>query len=171
MSDGPLAACDRSSRILDPASPIAESMISVRPDARAGRIWPDSIRAKALAWAVGRAEVEMRPFEYSAGQPAGYGPAQLLHFNNGTACIGDGTSALKCNCTVEAVVDGDASVAAIGATLNSGKGGARTRRWFYSTVATRVMGFQNNTKVATKVHIEALSRLGVSKIHRCSFYR
>lgn len=157
--------------ILDPASPIAGIDDSKKLSAARRQNLAGLIRAKALAWAVGRAEVEeidrlniLRASLLAMARAVAALPITAQHV------LVDGNFCPEVQCTVEAVVDGDASVAAIGAASILAKV-ARDQEMVLLDSRYPGYGFAQHKGYPTKVHIEALSRLGVSKIHRCSFYR
>lgn len=155
--------------ILDPASPIAGIDDSKKLSAARRQNLAGLIRDKALAWAVGRAEVEeidrlniLQASLLAMARAVAALPITAQHV------LVDGNFCPEVQCTVEAVVDGDASVAAIGAASILAKV-ARDQEMVLLDSRYPGYGFAQHKGYPTKVHIEALSRLGVSKIHRCSF--
>jgi ribonuclease HII len=80
----------------------------------------------------------------------------------------DGNRCPKVQCSVEAVVGGDATVEAIGAASILAKV-ARDQEMATLDIAYPGYGFAQHKGYPTKAHIEALSRLGVTDIHRRSF--
>jgi ribonuclease HII len=137
------------------------------PDRRellAGRI-----EARALAWAVGRAEVEeidrlnilwasLLAME-RAFDALGCLPARALV---------DGDRCPRLRCAAEAVVGGDASVRCISAASILAKV-ARDREMAELDVRYPGYGFARHKGYGTRAHLEALRRLGASPVHRRSF--
>jgi len=80
----------------------------------------------------------------------------------------DGNRCPEVPCSIEAIVGGDASIAAISAASILAKV-ARDQEMATLDKAYPGYGFAKHKGYPTKAHIEALSRLGVCEIHRRSF--
>jgi ribonuclease HII len=155
--------------ILDPENPIAGIDDSKKLSAPRRQVLAGLIRARAIAWALGRAEVaEIDRLNILQ--------ASLLAMVRAVAALPvaaqhvlvDGNRCPQVQCSVEAVVGGDATVAAIGAASILAKV-ARDREMATLDSAYPGYGLAQHKGYPTKAHIEALSRLGVSEIHRRSF--
>ena len=127
------------------------------------------IRERAVAWAVGRAEVEeidrlnilwasLLAME-RAFEALGCLPARALV---------DGDRCPRLGCAAEAVVGGDASVRCISAASILAKV-ARDREMTELDGRYPGYGFARHKGYTTRQHLAALQRLGVSPIHRRSF--
>lgn len=127
------------------------------------------IRERALAWAVGRAEVEEI-------DTINILHATLLAMQRAVAALSllpqmimvDGNRAPTVNCRVRTIVKGDATVPAISAASILAK---VTRDAEMCDLETRYpgYGFAKHKGYGTGEHLQALDRLGVCPIHRRSF--
>lgn len=155
--------------ILDPDNPIAGIDDSKKLGEKRRQLLSVLIRKQAIAWAVGRAEVEEI-------DRLNILQASLLAMSRAVAALPiaaqhvmvDGNRCPEVRCSVEAVVGGDACVAAIGAASILAKV-ARDREMIALDSAYPGYGLAKHKGYPTKLHVEALSRLGVSDIHRRSF--
>lgn len=155
--------------ILDPEKPIAGISDSKKLRAERRQEIARLIRTHAVAWAVGRAEVEEI-------DRLNILQASLLAMSRAVAALPiaaqhvlvDGNRCPHVNCSVEAVVGGDASVLVIGAASILAKV-ARDQEMVRLDRAYPGYGLAQHKGYPTKAHIEALHRLGVSKVHRSSF--
>lgn len=128
-----------------------------------------SIKQYALAWSVGRAEVE----EIDAINIL---QASMLAMQRAVAKLAispqhvmvDGNCCPKFSCTASAIVKGDLLVPAISAASIIAK---VTRDYEMVQLDQRYPGYglSGHKGYPTKKHLEALKRLGVSPIHRKSF--
>jgi len=155
--------------ILDPDKPIAGLADSKAISEKKREKLFDEIREKALAWAIGRCEVEeidelnILQATMVAMQRAVAG----LHPQPQHALI-DGNRCPKLPCTAEAVVKGDSKVAAISAASILAKV-TRDREMVELDKQYPGYGLAGHKGYPTKSHIEALQTLGVTPIHRRSF--
>jgi ribonuclease HII len=155
--------------ILDPARPIpglADSKV-LTPVQRENLA--EAIQARALAWALGRAEVE----EIDAFNIL---QATLLAMQRAVAALTlkpelalvDGNRAPRLGCRVKTIVKGDATVAAISAASILAKV-ARDAEMCKLDTNYPGYGFARHKGYPTVGHLAALDRLGVSPVHRRSF--
>lgn len=155
--------------ILDPGNPIAGIGDSKKLSAARRQLLAEMIRDRAVAWALGRADVEeidrlniLQASLLAMARAVAALPVAAQHV------VVDGNRCPDVRCSVEAVVGGDATVAAIGAASILAKV-ARDREMVTLESAYPGYGFAQHKGYPTRAHIEALSRLGVSEIHRRSF--
>jgi ribonuclease HII len=155
--------------ILDPARPVrglADSK-TLAPAVRARLA--AAIRGSALAWAIGRVDNEDIDRLNILN-------ASLLAMRRAVAALGvaprcvlvDGNRCPDLDCEAVAMVRGDASVAAISAASIL----AKVHRDEEMTVLDRQYpgyGFAQHKGYPTRMHLEALDRLGICAIHRRSF--
>lgn len=155
--------------ILDPARPIEGLADSKKlSEARREQLF-DTICERALAWSVGRAEVEeidrlnilhatMLAMQRAV---AGLDPVPSHALIDGNRCP-------KLPCTAEAVIKGDSKVAAISAASIIAKV-TRDREMVELDRRYPGYGIAVHKGYPTQVHLDALERLGVTPIHRRSF--
>ena len=155
--------------ILDPARPIAGLNDSKKlSEARRERLF-DEIRDKALAWCIGRAEVEeidrlnILQATFLAMQRAVEG----LAIQPRLALI-DGNRCPKLAVPSAPVVGGDARVPAIAAASILAKV-SRDREMAELELIYPGYGIAGHKGYPTPAHLEALRRLGPTPIHRRSF--
>jgi len=167
---GPLAgAVVAAAVILDPARPIEGLRDSKRLSAVRRAELDGLIRAQALAWALGRAEVEeidrlnilhasMLAMQRAV---AGLDPAP-------TQALVDGNRAPALACPAQAVIKGDDRVPAIAAASILAK---QARDAEMGDLAARYpgYGFERHMGYPTVAHLEALRTLGPTPAHRRSF--
>lgn len=155
--------------ILDPERPIAGLTDSKKlSEKQRERLFP-LIQERALAWALGRAEVE----EIDAINIL---QASLLAMQRAVAALPiaprhalvDGNRCPALPCTAEAIVKGDLTVPAISAASILAKV-ARDREMAELDRIYPGYGLARHAGYPTASHLEALQRLGVSPIHRRSF--
>ena len=156
--------------VLDPARPIPGLADSKKLSERRREHLAVAIRDRALAWALGRAEVEeidrlnilhasllaMRRAVAALPQP----PDRVLVDGNR---VPDGLP-----CPARAIVGGDASVACISAASILAKV-ARDREMVELDGVYPGYGLAGHKGYPTRAHVAALQHLGVSPIHRRSF--
>ena len=155
--------------ILDPERPIegladSKQLSEARREELAARI-----RAFALAWALGRAEVvEIDRINILQ--------ASLLAMQRAVAALRpaaefalvDGNRLPHLDCPAEAVIKGDSRVAAISAASILAKV-ARDREMVRLDADYPGYGFAKHKGYPTRAHMEALRRQGACEIHRRSF--
>lgn len=155
--------------ILDPDRPIAGLQDS-KTLSRAQRESLDrEIRGQALAWAIGRAEIEeIDVLNILRASLLAMRRAVLgLPIRPRLARV-DGNQCPELPCAVEAVVKGDSSVPAIGAASILAKV-ARDREMRELDTRYPGYGLAIHKGYPTRAHLEAIAKLGVSPIHRRSF--
>ena len=158
--------------ILDPARPIDGLGDSKALSEAARERLAPLIRARALAWAIGRAEraeidaLNILEATLLAMRRAllalAVRPAHVQIDGNRAPALAD------LGCSVETVVRGDATVAAIGAASIL----AKTHRDALMRELDRTCpgyGFARHKGYGTAAHLAALNRLGPSSEHRLSF--
>jgi ribonuclease HII len=156
--------------ILDPERPIAGLADSKQLSERQRETLEGEIKAKALAWAVARAEVAeidainilQATMLAMSRAVAALNPAPHLVLVDGNRC----PPALPCR--AEAVIKGDQTVAAISAASILAKV-ARDRELLRLDGLYPAYGFARHKGYPTKDHIAALERLGITPLHRRSF--
>ncbi len=155
--------------ILDPDKPIVGLTDSKALSERQREALDVEIRDKALAFALGRAEVE--EIDHLNILQASLLAMQRAVAGLGTAphqVLVDGNRCPQFPCPCQAIVKGDAKVAAIGAASIIAKV-ARDREMVEFDQRYPGYGLAGHKGYPTKSHIQALSDLGVTPIHRRSF--
>jgi ribonuclease HII len=155
--------------ILDPANPIEGLADSkAMSESKRERLF-DEIKTKALAWAIGRCEVEEidEINILQATMVAMQRAVEGLSPKPEHALI-DGNRCPKLPCTAEAVIKGDSSVAAISAASILAKV-TRDREMVELDKRYPGYGLAGHKGYPTKQHMSALQALGVTPIHRRSF--
>ncbi len=155
--------------ILDPAKPIAGLADSKAMSEKKRERLFDEIREKALAWAIGRCEVEEID-ELNILQ------ATMLAMQRAVAGLDpqpehaliDGNRCPTLPCSAEFVIKGDSKVPAISAASILAKV-TRDREMVELDAQYPGYGLAGHKGYPTKSHIEALETLGVTPIHRRSF--
>ena len=167
---GPLAgAVVTAAVILDPTKPIAGLADSKTISEKKREALFDEIKEKALAWAIGRCEVEeidelnilqatMRAMQRAV---AGLSPQPEHAMIDGNRCPD-----LPCSC--EFVIKGDGKIPAISAASIIAKV-TRDREMVELDKQYPGYGLAGHKGYPTKAHIAALHELGVTPIHRRSF--
>lgn len=167
---GPLAgAVVAAAVILDPARPIAGLADSKVLSETQRVALDDEIRAKALAFALGRAEVE----EIDAINIL---QASLLAMRRAVLALPvapefayvDGNQHPRLPCPAEVVIKGDAKIPAISAASIIAKV-ARDREMTDWDARYPGYGFASHKGYGTAAHLAAIARLGVTPLHRRSF--
>jgi len=167
---GPLAgAVVAAAVILDPAHPIEGLADSKKLSERQRERLFDLICARALAWSLGRAEVEEI-------DRLNILQASLLAMQRAVAALPqlpdlvlvDGNRCPALPCEARAVVGGDAIEPAISAASILAKV-SRDREMLELDRQYPGYGLAAHKGYPTKAHLQALQRLGVSPIHRASF--
>lgn len=155
--------------ILDPARPIDGLTDSkLLSETRRGELERE-IQDKALAWAVGRADVEEidRINILQASLLAMCRAVQGLAVTPVAALV-DGNCCPRLAIPVQAVVQGDLLVPAISAASILAKQ-ARDREMVALDARYPGYGFARHKGYATRLHLEALERLGACPLHRTSY--
>jgi ribonuclease HII len=155
--------------ILDPDNPVSGLRDSKRLTAARREALYDEIRDKALAWAVGRADVEeidrinILQASLLAMQRAvtALQPAAEYALIDGNRCPG-------LPCPAQAIVRGDSRVAAISAASIMAKV-TRDREMIELDAHYPGYGLAQHKGYPSKTHMEALQRLGVLPVHRRSY--
>jgi len=167
---GPLAgAVIAAAVILNPARPIEGVTDSKKLTAKKRERLELEIKQYSVAWAIGRAEVEEID-EINILQ------ASLLAMSRAVTALSvipthvqvDGNQCPVVDCSVEAIVKGDALIPAIGAASILAKV-ARDRELILLHEQYPEYGFAKHKGYPTKAHFAALEEHGVSPVHRRSF--
>ena len=155
--------------ILDPAQPIEGLADSKALSEKRREALFDEIKAKAKAWAIGRAEVEEID-ELNILQ------ATMLAMQRAVADLDispnhvlvDGNRCPDLPCSSEAIIKGDGTVPVISAASIIAKV-TRDREMVAMDEEYPGYGLAGHKGYPTKAHIAALQELGVTPIHRRSF--
>ncbi len=155
--------------ILDPRRPIAGLADSKKLSEARREILAETIKQSALAWSLGRAEVEEI-------DELNILWATMLAMQRAVAGLGiapnhvlvDGNRCPDLPCSAEAIIKGDGSVPAISAASIVAKV-ARDREMVGLDKNYPGYGLAGHKGYPTKAHIAALGELGVTPIHRRSF--
>jgi ribonuclease HII len=155
--------------ILDPEKPIEGLRDSKRLSASRRDELFDQIRERALAWAVGRAEVEEidRINILQATMLAMSRAVEALQPSADHALI-DGNRCPDLSCTSRAIIKGDSKVPAISAASIMAKV-TRDREMLDLDMRYPGYGLAQHKGYPSKAHIEALESLGVTPAHRRSY--
>lgn len=167
---GPLAgAVVAAAVILDPARPIAGLADSKKlTEARREALAP-IIQEYALAWALGRAEVEeIDSLNILQASLLAMRRAVLALQVAPEFALIDGNRCPQLPCPAEAVIKGDSRVAAISAASILAKV-ARDREMFLLDAQYPGYGLAQHKGYPSKAHLGALEALGVSPLHRRTF--
>jgi ribonuclease HII len=155
--------------ILDPARPIAGLNDSKQLSERKREALAAQIRADALGWALGRAEVE----EIDAINIL---QASLLAMQRAVAALSlapelvlvDGNHCPRLACPAQAIVKGDSLVPAISAASILAKV-SRDREMLDLDARYPGYGLAQHKGYPSKAHLAALQALGASPVHRRSY--
>lgn len=156
--------------ILDPTRPIAGLDDSKKLTEKRRVVLAEEIRASALAWSLGRAEVEeidalnILQATFLAMRRAVEG----LSIPPAEAWVDGNKIPPGMACPARAIVGGDGSEACISAASILAKV-ARDAEMVALDARYPGYGLAGHKGYPTKVHLDALQRLGVSPIHRRSF--
>lgn len=156
--------------ILDPLRPIVGLDDSKKLSEKRREQLADEIRAHALAWSLGRAEVEEIDrinILYASMQAMRRAVEGLVRVPV-NALIDGNRIPEGLSCAARAIVGGDASEPAIAAASILAKV-ARDREMVQLAVQYPGYGLEKHKGYPTRAHIEALRTLGVTVIHRRSF--
>jgi ribonuclease HII len=155
--------------ILDPARPIAGLKDSKQLSERKREALAAQIRSDALAWALGRAEVE----EIDAINIL---QASLLAMQRAVAALSlapelvlvDGNHCPRLACPAQSIVKGDSLVPAISAASILAKV-SRDREMLDLDARYPGYGLAQHKGYPSKAHLAALQALGASPVHRRSY--
>ena len=155
--------------ILDPEKPIEGLRDSKRLSASRRDELFDQIRERALAWAVGRADVEEidRINILQATMLAMSRAVEALRPCADHALI-DGNRCPDLSCTSRAIIKGDSKIAAISAASIMAKV-TRDREMLDLDIRYPGYGLAQHKGYPSKAHIAALEILGVTPVHRRSY--
>jgi ribonuclease HII len=155
--------------ILDPARPVAGLADSKKLSEKRRNLLAAEIQQCALAWSLGRAEVEEidRINILQASLLAMQRAVQGLALIPGLVLV-DGNRCPPLSVPVRAIVRGDATVQAISAASIIAKV-SRDREMLELDARYPGYGLAQHKGYPSRGHIEALSRLGVLPIHRRSY--
>ncbi len=155
--------------ILDPDKPIEGLRDSKRLSAARRDELFEQIRERALAWAVGRADVEEidRINILQATMLAMSRAVEALQPYADHALI-DGNRCPDLSCTSQAIIKGDSKVPAISAASIMAKV-TRDREMLDLDMRYPGYGLAQHKGYPSKAHIEALESLGVTPVHRRSY--
>lgn len=155
--------------ILDPACPIEGLADSKKLTEKRRELLYPQICDKALAWSLGRAEVEeIDQINILQASLLAMRRAVLgLNIRPDHALV-DGNKLPDLPCPSEAIVGGDATVECISAASILAKV-SRDREMVSLDELYPGYGLARHKGYPTKVHMEALRQLGISEIHRRSF--
>ena len=176
-----LAGCDEVGRgplagdvvaaavILDPENPIIGLDDSKKLTEKKRELLFDEIKRKAKSWCVARASVaEIDSINIlQASLLAMSRAVQGLHIQPEYVLV-DGNKLPKWSYTAEAVIKGDSRVAAISAASILAKV-LRDREMIELDKQYPGYGFADHKGYPTKMHMDALDKLGVTPIHRTSY--
>ncbi len=127
------------------------------------------IRERAIAWSVGRAEIdEIDSINILQASLLAMRRAVLSLKPQPEFALIDGNRCPSLPCAAEAIVKGDATVAAISAASILAKV-SRDQEMVVMDQAYPGYGFASHKGYPTKAHLTALERLGITPIHRRSF--
>jgi ribonuclease HII len=155
--------------ILDPKNPIAGLDDSKKLSEKKREILFDEIQHKAKSWCIARASVvEIDTINIlQASLLAMTRAVQGLHIQPEHVLV-DGNKLPAWRYSAEAVIKGDSRVAAISAASILAKV-VRDREMVEFDKHYPGYGFAEHKGYPTKVHIDALDRLGITLIHRKSY--
>lgn len=155
--------------ILDPERPIGGLADSkVLSEAKREALAP-LIQERALAWAIGRAEVEeIDAYNILQASLLAMRRAVLALSTAPDYALIDGNQCPRLPCPAEAIVQGDSRVAAISAASIIAKV-ARDREMVEFDRIYPGYGFASHKGYGCQAHLRALEILGVSPIHRRSY--
>lgn len=155
--------------ILDPNHPIEGLADSKKLTEKRREKLFDEIQQKAFAWSIARAEVAeidqiniLQASLLAMSRAVAGLPVQPEH------ALVDGNKLPQLNCSAEAIVKGDSKVPAISAASILAKV-ARDREMAEMDLRYPGYQFAKHSGYPTKLHLEALQKIGISEIHRRTF--
>lgn len=167
---GPLAgAVVAAAVILDPNKPIEGLTDSKKLTEKRRDVLFDIIQRDALAWAIGRAEVhEIDELNILHASMLAMQRAVELLSPQAEFALVDGNRCPKLPCPSQAIVKGDLTEPCISAASILAKV-ARDREMDQMELKYPGYGFAKHKGYPTKVHMDALLKLGPTEIHRRTF--
>jgi len=155
--------------ILDPENPIEGLADSKKLSEKRREMLTEEIKAKAIAWAIGRSEVEEidQINILQATMEAMQRAVQILTIKPDFVLI-DGNRKPLLPYPMEAVIKGDERVAEISAASILAKT-TRDKEMIALDKQFPGYGFASHKGYPTKQHIQALQVLGITEMHRRSF--
>lgn len=155
--------------ILDPARPIDGLRDSKRLSAARREVLCEVIQERALAWAIGRADVgEIDRINILQATMLAMQRAVAALQPAAEHALIDGNRCPDLACPSQAIVKGDSRVAAISAASIIAKV-TRDREMLSLDVIYPGYGLAQHKGYPSKAHIQALESLGVSPVHRRSY--
>ena len=155
--------------ILDPDRPIADLADSKKLTAKRRETLAEEVRRSALAWALGRAEVdEIDRLNILQASLLAMRRAVLALSPAPQHALVDGNRCPELPCSAEPVVGGDGSEPAIGAASILAKV-ARDAEMVELDARFPGYGLAGHKGYPSRQHLEALERLGICEIHRRTF--
>jgi len=155
--------------ILDPDKPIAGLADSKSISEKKRILLDEQIRSSALAWAIGRAEVEeIDQINILQASLLAMRRAVLSLRPQADHALVDGNRCPDLPCSCEAIIKGDQSVEVISAASIIAKV-YRDNEMVEMDNLYPGYGFLSHKGYPTKLHMESLKELGVTPIHRRSF--
>ncbi len=155
--------------ILNPQKPISGLNDSKKLSIKRRESLCVVIKQQALAWAVGRAEVEEidRLNIHHASLLAMRRAVQALQLKPAKTCI-DGKFCPQLDCETEAIVKGDEKVLEISAASILAKV-TRDQEMAHWHQTYPEYGFDRHSGYGTQYHLAALAKYGATPLHRRSF--
>ena len=155
--------------ILDPLKPIAGLADSKALSESVRERLAEEIKSSALAWAIGRAEVEdIDQINILQASLLAMRRAVLALQPAADYALIDGNRCPDLPCPSEAIIKGDQTVAAISAASIIAKV-ARDQEMVAMDAMYPGFEFASHKGYPTKAHLAALARLGLTPIHRRSY--
>lgn len=155
--------------ILHPERPISGLGDSKKLTAKRREELCGVIQSRAVAWAVGRAEVEeIDSINILQASLLAMRRAVLALSPQAQTVLVDGNQCPQVPCSVEAIVRGDATVPSISAASIIAKVW-RDREMLEMDRHYPGYGFAQHKGYGSRAHLDALQRLGVTPLHRRSF--
>ena len=155
--------------ILDPDNPIAGLADSKAISEKKRILLDEQIRSSALAWAIGRAEVEeIDQINILQASLLAMRRAVLSLRPQADHALVDGNRCPDLPCSCEAIIKGDQSVEVISAASIIAKV-YRDNEMVEMDNLYPGYGFLSHKGYPTKLHMESLKTLGVTPIYRRSF--
>ena len=155
--------------ILDPNNPIDGLADSKKLSEKRREQLTEEIKSKAIAWAIGRSEVEEidKINILQATMQAMQRAVERLTIQADFVLV-DGNRSPLFHCPSEAVIKGDSRVAEISAASILAKT-TRDKEMVAMDAEFPGYGLAKHKGYPTKLHIAALEELGITEIHRRSF--
>ena len=167
---GPLAGPVVAAAVILPPDHAIEGLADSKAvSAKRRETLAEQIKSEALAWAVGRAEVdEIDRLNILQASLLAMQRAVLALDPSPEYALVDGNKCPELPCPAEAVVKGDAKVPVISAASILAKVARDTEMLVWDREYPGY-GFAGHKGYPSKAHLEALARLGITPIHRRSY--